>query len=313
MSVNFKAAINRAFQEVRTDVFQAMDAVEKYWPLFATEVPSRSRSTMHAWIANQASVREWVGPRIARNMGTRTWEVANKKYELTFEFERDQIEDDLEGLGESAVMQASQLGSKFAKHEDLLIAATLEAGITAECWDGQLFFDTDHPVDVDGIGSSATFDNDRTLALTHANFRTVRTAMLANKQEDGSPLVLPGGLTLLVPPQLELEAKQICEVASLTPAAAYGLYGTGGVSQNPMVGTAKVVMNPYLTQDTRWYLLATGEFIKPLMLQRRRPLEIAETDESSDLWFNEEKFQVGGSARYTASYTLPQLAFTSKP
>jgi len=311
--MNFKAAINRAFQEVRSDVFKAMDDVEKFWPAFATEIPSRSRSTLHAWIANQASVREWVGPRIARSMGTRTWEVLNKKYELTFEFERDQIEDDLEGLGESAVSQARQLGSKFAKHEDKLIAATLEAGISSECYDGQYFFDTDHPIDPDGIGSSSTFDNDRALALSHANFRTVRTAMLANKQEDGSPLILPGGLTLVVPPTLEMEAKQIVEVDSLTPAAAYGLFGAGGVSKNPLVGMAKVLMNPYLTDETRWYVLATGEFIKPLMLQRRRPLEIAETDETSDLFFNEEKFQVGGSARYNASYTLPQLAFTSKP
>jgi phage major head subunit gpT-like protein len=312
MSLIYKSALARVFQEIRTDVFAALDAAPRLWQEIAMEVPSRSRSTLHAWLGNSASVREWLGPRIAKHLGTRSWEVINKKYELTFEFERDQIEDDLEGLGAQAVMQARDLGEKFARHEDKLIADTLAAGITSECHDGQLFFDTDHPIDPDGV-TSGTFDNDRTLALSHANFRTVHTAMLRFKNEDGSPMVNPQGLVLVVPPELALEAQQIVEIDTLTPAAAYGLFGTSGVSKNPLVGKARVHVNPYLTDDTRWYLLACGGTIKPLMLQRRRPLEIEEIGEGTEIWFNEEKWKVGGSARYTASYTLPQLAITSKP
>lgn len=312
MSVTYKAALARVFQELRTDLFKALDAAPRMWPDIAMEVPSRSRSTLHAWLGTSATVREWVGKRIARHFGSRTWEVINKKYELTFEFERDQIDDDLEGLGAQAVMQARDMGEKFARHEDKLIADTLEAGISAECYDGQFFFDTDHPIDPDNA-AAGTFDNDRTLALTHANFRTIHMAMMRFKNEDGSPLVMPQGLILEVPPELALEAQQIVEIPDLTPSAAYGLFGTSGVSKNPLVGKARVHVNPNLTDTTRWYLLAGGGVVKPLMLQRRRPLEVEEIGEGSEIWFEEEKWKVGGSARYTASYTLPQLAITSKP
>lgn len=312
MSMTIKTAANRVLQEYKQDFLKSADEAPHLWPDYATEVPSRSRSTLHAWLANQATVREWVGPRVAKNMSSMTWEVTNRKWELTFEFDRDQVEDDLEGLVASAVMAARDQGEKFARHADLLVAQTLEAGVSSLCYDGQFFFDTDHPVDPDGV-TSGTFDNDRALSLTHANYNTVYTAMLGFQNYDGSPAVLPQGLILMVPPALNLTAKQIVEVDTLTPAAAYGLVNTTGASRNPIVGSARVVVNQYLTSTTRWYLLAGGGVIKPIMLQQRRPLEIDEQREGSDLYFEEEKFRIGGSARYAASYTIPTLAITSAP
>jgi len=312
MAVKIPAAANRVFQEFRTDFLKSSQEAETFWREYAMEVPSRSRSTMHAWLANQATVREWKGPRQAKSMSGRTWEVVNRKWELTYEFERDQLDDDLEGLVVSSVMEARNSGQKFARHEDKLVADTLELGISTNCWDGQFFFDTDHPVDIDGV-VSGTFDNDLALALTHANFQTAVEKMMRFKNEDGSPKVMPGGLMLMVPPELELTGKQIVEIDLLTPGAAYGLFGTAGVSKNPLIGKARLFMNPYLTDSARWYLMATGGMIKPLMLQRRRPLETSEEGEDSTLYFEEEKFRIGGSARYAASYTLPELAITSKP
>lgn len=312
MGVNVKAAANRVYQEFRTDFLRANDEAPRNWQGYAMEIPSRSRSTLHAWLANQAVVREWLGPRRARNMSTRTWEVVNRKWELTYEFERDQIEDDLDGLVSAALIEARRSGYKFARHEDLLVAATLEAGITALCWDGQFFFDTDHPIDIDGV-TSGTYSNKLNLALSHANFQTALTTMLRWKNEDGSPMVQRGSLALKVPPELELTAKQIVEIDQLTPAAAYGLFGTSGVSKNPLVGAAKLDVDQYLTDTTAWYLLASDGPVKPLMLQRRRPLEIVEEGEGSALYFEEEKIRIGSSARYTASYTLPQLGLYSKP
>lgn len=313
MAVTIKAAANRIYQEFRTDFFKELDAAPRVWPEYAMEVPSSSKSTLHAWLANQHGVREWIGPRQAKSMGSRTWEVTNKKFELTYEFERDQIDDDLSGLVAAAVMSARQQGEKWARHEDLLVAQVLEAGVSTNCWDGQYFFDTDHPIDVDGISTSSTFDNDRALALSHANYDTVRTAFLGFKNVDNTPMVMPQGMVLLVPPALETKARQIVQDPYGTPAVAYGLVATTGASPNPFAGSARVVVNQYLTSDTRWYLLAGG-MMKPIMLQRRRPLELDDSGgPGSDLWWKEEKIEIGGSARYNASYTLPQLAITSAP
>lgn len=312
MAVNYQAALKRAFQEIQTTTIEAFDEAPTVWPEYASEMPSGSRSTIHAWLGNQANVREWLGSRIAHGLSTRTWEIVNRKWELTYKFERDQVEDDLEGLGASAVTQARGMGKKFAKHEDKLIADTLAAGTSKLCWDGQFFFDTDHPFDVDGL-TSGTYSNSFTLALSHANYRTVLTAAESLKGEDGMPINAMGEWILMVPPALRLEGEQIVKSPYLTPAAAIGLFGTSGQSPNPYVGSARLVVNPFLTSTTRWYLMNTGEVVKPLILQRRRPLEITETDESAMCWFEEEIYYIGGSARYAASYALPQLAFTSAP
>lgn len=311
MSVNVKAAANRVFQEFRTDLIKSKNAAPTLWRSFGMEVPSMSKSSLHAWLANQAAVREWKGPRIAKNMGTRTWEVINRKWELTYGFERDQIDDDLSGLVNGAILEARNQGFKWARHEDLLCAQTLEAGISTECYDGQFFFDTDHPVDLDGI-TSGTFDNDLQLALTHANFNTAYVSLKSRKNVDGSPRVL-GQLELQVPVALGLAADQIVNVDTLTPLAAIGLFGTSGPSKNPLFGKARVLVNPFLSDDARWYLYESDGPIRPILFQRRRALEVAEIGEGSELYFNEEKFEIGGSARYEASYTLPELALTSKP
>lgn len=310
--VNIVTAADRVFQEFRTDLLAARDAAPRIWPEYAMQIPSSSRSTLHAWLANQSSVREWIGPRQYKGMSTRSWEVVNKKWELSFEFSRDQIEDDLSGLSQQAVMNGRAQGVKWARHEDLYIAQTLEAGISSLCYDGQFFFDTDHPIDPDGV-TSGTFDNDLALALSHANYSTALETMMGFKNEDGSPMIMPGGLVLMVPPALATKAKQILEIDMLTPDAAYGVFGNLGASRNPFMGSAKVVVNPYLSESDRWYLLAGGEVLKPIMFQVRRPLEVSEMGPGSSIYFEEEKIRIGGSARYEVSYTLPQLALTSKP
>jgi phage major head subunit gpT-like protein len=309
MSAKTVAAINRIYQEFKTDAIKEFDAAPRLWQEYAMEVPSSARSSLHAWLANQASVREWLGSRQAKGMSTRSWEVFNRKWELTYEFERDQIDDDLSGLMASAIMQARSLGEKFARHEDLLIAQALEAGLTSACFDGQNYFDTSHPVDIDGY-TSGTFSNKLTTsALNHSNYNTALVKLMSFKNADGSPMVANlNGLLLMVPPALKLTAQQIVEVQSLTPASSIALFGTSGASQNPLYGSARVVVNPYLTSTTRYFLIAAGGMVKPVMLQRRRPLETQEIAEGSDLWFKEEKILIGGSARYAASYTLPQLA-----
>ncbi len=312
MAVNVVAAANRIFQEFNTTMLKAFDESPRVWPAYAMEVPSSSRSSMYAWLADQATVREWSGSRVANEMGTRTWEVINRQFELTYKFKVNQINDDLSGLVGAAVMRARSDGRKWARHEDLLMATVLEAGTSALCYDGQYFFDTDHPVDLDGISSTSTYSNSLSGVLTHANYNAALVQMHSYKLEDGSPMVPPGTkLSLIVPPALALTAKQIVSIETLTAAAAYGLYGTGGMSTNPFVGTATIVENAYLTSTTRWYLTADDAGIKPLMFQRRQALETNEQGVGTQLYFDKKEISIGGDARYEGSYTLPQLALTS--
>lgn len=300
MSVNVRTALNpHFFQEFRNDVMRGFDAAPNLWREYAMEVPSNSRSTLHGWLGNQAGVREWQGQRVHRDLSSRTWEVVNKDYELAYQFDMNQLDDDMSGFMAQAVRDARNMGDKFARHDDYLVAQALIAGRSALCWDGQFFFDTDHPTDVDGV-TSGTFDNDLTLGLSGANFGTAYDSLMQFELEDGSPMVYPGGIILMVPPQLRTAAHQ-----------AVGSTPPGSTTLNTNEGLARVVVNPWLkSESTRWYLIASMGDIKPMMIQRRKPLEVLD---DSSLVYEARIVRFGGSQRKAASYTLPQLALTSAP
>src|SRR5262245_14102212 len=123
MAVTFNPAVNRIFQQFDTEFLQALRGAPRVWPAFGIEVPSSSRSTMHAWLANSSAfVREWLGARVLNEMGTLIWEVVNRKFELSWKFSEFQLREDLSGLVAMAIQAARGNADKWAEHEDSLVA-----------------------------------------------------------------------------------------------------------------------------------------------------------------------------------------------
>jgi phage major head subunit gpT-like protein len=76
------------------------------------------------------------------------YSIKEKPFELTVGVDRDDIETD--NLGQYAML-FTELGRSVAAWPDELIWPFLVGGFGSECYDGQYFFDTDHPVlDADG-------------------------------------------------------------------------------------------------------------------------------------------------------------------
>ncbi|MGP9792161.1 Mu-like prophage major head subunit gpT family protein, partial [Roseinatronobacter sp. NSM] len=74
--------------------------------------------------------------------------ITNRKFESTISISRDDISDDR--LGVFAPMIQS-MGYEAAIHPDHVVFGLLAAGFDTLCYDGQNFFDTEHPVrDEDG-------------------------------------------------------------------------------------------------------------------------------------------------------------------
>jgi phage major head subunit gpT-like protein len=148
MAVVINPAATRIFQEFSTENIRALSGAMRVWRGFAMEIPSSSRSTLHAWLAStSAFVREWKDSRVLNEMGTLVWEVVNRKWELSWRFHEDQIRDDLAGLVAQAIMEARGMADKWAEHEDSLVATTVQNGKTKACYDGQNFFSASHPTD----------------------------------------------------------------------------------------------------------------------------------------------------------------------
>lgn len=138
--VGLSAAFNAAFQ-----------GAEVWYEKLAMTVPSTGRSMDYKFLLDFPMVQEWIGDRVVRSLAGKNWEVVNKNWEATIEVSRNDIEDDQIGLYTPLV---SSLAFEAKKHRDKLIAALIaDNGL---CYDGQNFFDTDHPV---GSSTGANFSS----------------------------------------------------------------------------------------------------------------------------------------------------------
>ena len=108
------------------------------------DVPSTTRTEEYGWLGQAPSLREWLGERTLRGISEHGYSIRNKKWESTIEVARDDIEDDRYGVYNPLFQE---LGRSSAAHPCELLFALLKAGFSTTCYDGQYFFDTDHPVD----------------------------------------------------------------------------------------------------------------------------------------------------------------------
>ncbi len=148
-------AFNAAFQ-------RGFDGVDPMWSKIATMVPSTTGTEDYGWLGNIPGMREWIGDRQIHNLAQHDYSIKNKKFELTVGVPRDKVEDDQYGV---YAPMMEMLGSSASEHPDQLIFALLAAGFATTCYDGQFFFDIDHPVK-DAAGVTQSVVNMQAGALT---------------------------------------------------------------------------------------------------------------------------------------------------
>lgn len=139
----------------RTEFQRAFDMAPKMKDRVAMTVPSSTGQNTYGWLASLTGMREWLGPRQIDNLSEAAYTVVNKHYEKTIGVDRNDIEDD--NLGTYSGMFA-MMGDAAAALPEQLVWDMLKAGFSTNCWDGQYFFDTDHPV-VLADGTTSTYAN----------------------------------------------------------------------------------------------------------------------------------------------------------
>lgn len=124
--------------------------VTPLWAEVATRVPSNARTEKYSWLGAWPKIREWIGDRVVNELSGHEYSITNKRFEGTVEVDGDDMRDDQ--LGIYGPMFEEQ-GRATAAFPDELVFGLLAAGATQKCYDGQYFFDTDHPV-ADGVVSN---------------------------------------------------------------------------------------------------------------------------------------------------------------
>ncbi|MAY19610.1 MAG: hypothetical protein CL955_03215 [Erythrobacteraceae bacterium] len=122
--------------------------------MVSTMVPSSTGENEYGWLGKLPSMREWLGDRVINAATASDYTIKNKDFEQTIGVDRNDIEDDNIGIYSPLF---TEMGRSTMAHKEELVFNLLKAGFTTACYDGQNFFDTDHPVlDADGNEGSVS-------------------------------------------------------------------------------------------------------------------------------------------------------------
>ncbi|WP_321447354.1 Mu-like prophage major head subunit gpT family protein [uncultured Cohaesibacter sp.] len=149
-------AFSTAFQGGFKGVTTSFDKV-------AEVVPSTGSENTYAWLKDWPALREWVGERYIKQLEGDSYRLANKKFESTVGVAVDDISDDKYGL---YAPRFKAMGIAAAQWKDRLVWPLLANGFSTLCFDGQNFFDTDHPVGSKENGNATTVSNMQDGALS---------------------------------------------------------------------------------------------------------------------------------------------------
>ena len=148
-------ALNALRVGFKTSFQGGLSQAASQYKRIATFVPSSTREERYGWLNKMPGVREWMGDRVIHNVSESDYAIKNRSFELTIGVDRDDIEDDT--LGTYAPL-FQEMGMSVAAFPDQLVFPLLKAGFASNCYDGQYFFDTDHPV-IDENGAEVSVSN----------------------------------------------------------------------------------------------------------------------------------------------------------
>ncbi|MCQ9121262.1 head protein [Rodentibacter pneumotropicus] len=150
--------LNALDQAFKKEFSGGLNLVTPQWSEVAMKVSSSTETNTYGWLGHFPKLQEWVGKRRLRKMQAQGMQVTNKLFESTVAIPRTNIEDDQVGLFSPMV---KQMGQSAAELPDDLVFSLLKQGKSTLCYDGQNFFDDDHPVyaEVDGTGAQTVQSN----------------------------------------------------------------------------------------------------------------------------------------------------------
>lgn len=122
------------------------------YPMIATVLPSSAGATGYGWLGDFPRLKEWIGSRQMKNLKKHGYNIVNKMFESSVEIPRVDYEDN--DYGRYGII-FQEMGYDAEMYPDEHVFGLLKNGFTEICYDGQPFFDADHPSE-DGVN---TFSN----------------------------------------------------------------------------------------------------------------------------------------------------------
>ena len=141
-------AFNAAFM-------RGLGQAETQYQSIATTITSTTKRNEYGWLGKFPSMRRWASYRVIEQFKAHKYSIENESFESTIPVDRDDLEDDELGMY-GALFE--EMGQAAAAHPDELVWQLWQAAFDTPCYDGQNFFDTDHPV-LDAEGAKYSVSN----------------------------------------------------------------------------------------------------------------------------------------------------------
>ena len=313
-------------------------------PQWSTTIPITGSQWTAGWTGRMPKPRPWYGSRVPYEPGPQTYTVSPIPYELTYMIDKFVMEDsDVNTqsifwrlLPDMAFQWVRQPEYEF---RDLLEATGIQ-GTTARQLgtDGLSNFNTAHPLDIyapgANIGGNAlfaagTYCNDFTSggqtingtliggALSTTSFSTLLQYMEMIPDESGEVLGVVAD-TMMIPSSLQVEAAFILK-ATLLAAPSWGgfspLTGQVGTADNQLAKMGvRPIVNRFLRNTKRWYLMDTSHSMKPLLWILRDAVRVVpRVNEDDPINFDQHRLVWGGWDRVAPAWNFPFLMARSGP
>lgn len=127
----------------KTDFQSGLGKASNQYQLFCTEVNSSTSLETYGFLGDFPKFREWIGEKRIKQMKERVYQLVNRSFEQSRGIHKHKIEDDNLGLYGPLVNGWGQSGGQL---KDELAFDALRHGHQNPCYDGQNFFDDEHPI-----------------------------------------------------------------------------------------------------------------------------------------------------------------------
>jgi len=277
-----------------------------YYERIATEIPSSTREMRHAWLDRIPQMREWLGERVVNNLAVRLQSIENRLYEDTVSVKRIDIEDDIIGVYRPVIEELAQQAKLWP---DKLVVEAMQAGTTTLAYDGQHFFDTNHPQNMDDPASPLQSNLLAAHDLAVDALEDAIQTMMSFLGADGKPLEIVPDL-LVAPPQMKFRAARLLQAELIGRDIALATGHGAAADTNVLKGSLDLLVLPRLAAEPKnFYILCTRRAIKPFIFQNREAPEFtALTKPDDENVFKRDEFLYGVRARGAAACGFWPLA-----
>ena len=318
------AAYNATRRGITAKIQKEMNAVKLIYPMISDVRRSTSKDEEYLLPGSTPGVKKWIGDRDFKRLTSATVEVSNDPWESSIQIDRFNYDDDRLGLYSNSL---SELAQEAMAHKDELCCEFLLKGETAECWDGQNFFDTTHAwrdsgtqsniVELDVVDAA----NPTPVEMKKA-FRMAVRRIKSFKKDNGkryyrsqvdrlSNFVCWTPMDLQTPLDEAFDQKLQLEIRGSASAAT-----TNVTYEKPKVVGVNLINSDdsydgVSGSDSHFYVFYTGSVWKPLVFQPRSEIKTQIKGlTGSDIEFKDIKIMTEG--RYNFGYLAWMYAIKVK-